>query len=200
MADISDGWGHIVGLQMEIDNLKAIRDVPLAYRWATLQADAVVYVDGVPAVLGTGLEDYFSYAHGFEGANNRTYAFVGVYHSSSPQVREPLTFHCYRQHIFDPVVFSRSLKFVMEGTHSSEYFLPAKTLNYTEHRTRVVTSQQSLAHTVYYYYKESLPDSPCDIVQLGDFRFGIQTQLPRALRDIKSQRRDIPIGRASICR
>jgi len=59
VVDVRGGWGHLVGVGMDIDNLRAARHGPLAERWATLQSDPVLYIDGAPAVLGTGLEDYF---------------------------------------------------------------------------------------------------------------------------------------------
>ena len=66
------------------------------------------------SVLISGLEDYFSYAHGFALAENTTYAYVGNYHAA-PQRKEPLTWHCYRHHVLDPVPFQSDVMFIMEG-------------------------------------------------------------------------------------
>ena len=66
VLDVEGGWGQLVGVGVEIDNLRAVRGGTLAERWALLQADPLIYIDGAPAVLGTGLEDYFSFAHGFQ--------------------------------------------------------------------------------------------------------------------------------------
>lgn len=156
---------------MEVDNLRPIRDVPLMYRWAALQSDSVVYIDDSQsaAVLGTGLEDYFSYAHGFAGAENTTYSFVGVHHAG-PRRTEPLTWHCYRQHLLDPITFRNSLRMVMEGTDSQRFMIPAKSLTYSEHRTRLNSERASLAHVALYYFRShsSTPESrTCDRIEFG---------------------------------
>jgi Protein of unknown function (DUF2961) len=158
VIDVQGGWGQLVGLAMEIDNLRAVRDVPLMYRWAALQADCIIYVDDSQSatVLGTGLEDYFSYAHGFAGAENTSYSFVGVHHAG-PRRAEPLTWHCYRQHILDPVTFRR-------------FTNPAKPLTYSEHRARLNNGHSSLAHVAFYYFRShpSTNESVrCDRIEFG---------------------------------
>lgn len=154
VLNVSDGWGHVVALTMEIDNLRAIRNVPLSYRWAVLQADNVIYIDDSwsPTVMGTGLEDYFSYAHGFTMAENTTYAFVGVYHSS-PRRTEPLTWHCYRQHILDPIPFHDSIRFVMEGTADDDFMKPVKSLTFEEHADRKLDELPTISHLIFYYFR-----------------------------------------------
>ena len=172
VLDINGGWGHIVSLSMEVDNLVPVADVPQAYRWAALQADPVIHVDGSASatVLGSGLEDYFSYAHGFAGAENTTYAFVGVHHAGHrPHAgTHPLTWHCYRQHVLDPVTFRSEVRFFMEGT-GSRFSAPAVPLDYAEHRRRRRAGLPSLAHTVLYYFRPSSDTSDhCDRVWFGN--------------------------------
>jgi len=173
VVDVSGGWGHIVSLSMEVDNLVPVHDVPLAYRWAALQADPVIHIDDSASatVLGSGLEDYFSYAHGFAGAENTTYAFVGVHHAgrSSPGHTDPLTWHCYRQHVLDPIPFRSSVRFFMEGT-GSKFSSPAKRLSYQEHHRLLSAKLPALAHLVLYYFRSSLTPLPvsCDRIWFGN--------------------------------
>lgn len=174
VVDVSGGWGHVVAVGMEIDNLRAIRNVPLAYRWAVLQADNMIYVDGVksPTVMGTGLEDYFSYAHGFSQAENTSYAFVGVYHAS-PKRKEPLTWHCYRQHVLDPIPFRSALRFVMEGTDASKFTTPVPPLDYRSYRLRKLDDQPVISHLALYYFRPYLEDhsllDTCDRILLSNY-------------------------------
>lgn len=173
VLDVSGGWGHIVSLSMEVDNLVPVHGVPLAYRWAALQADPVIHIDNSASatVLGSGLEDYFSYAHGFAGAENTTYAFVGVYHASkrSASGSDPLTWHCYRQHVLDPITFRSSIQFFMEGT-GSKFSSPAAPLDYQEHRQLRSVRLPALAHVVLYYFRQSSTSlsASCDRIWLGN--------------------------------
>lgn len=172
ILDISGGWGQLVAVAMEIDNLHPALDGPISERWAALQSDAVIYIDDSrsASVSGTGLEDYFGYAHGFTGAENTSSAFVGVPHAS-PRRPEPLTWHCYRHHIIDPVYFQHRLRFLMEGTDpdKSAYRVPG--LTYESHRRRVLQADipvTSFAHTAFYYFRPDLNPDPCDRVDLGN--------------------------------
>lgn len=170
---MSGGWGHIVSLSMEVDNLVPVHGVPLAYRWAALQADPVIHVDGSASatVLGSGLEDYFSYAHGFAGAENTTYAFVGVHHASkrSAGPSDPLTWHCYRQHVLDPITFRSSVHFFMEGT-GSKFSSSASPLGYREHHRLRSARLPTLAHVLLFYFRQSSTSPPvsCDRIWLGN--------------------------------
>ena len=173
VLDVSGGWGHIVSLSMEVDNLVPVLGVPLAYRWAALQADPVIHVDGSSAatVLGSGLEDYFSYAHGFAGAENTTYAFVGVHHAGRPPPghTHPLTWHCYRQHVLDAITFRSRVRFFMEGT-GSKFSSPATELDYAAHHRLRSSGLPTLAHIVLYYFRQDPASSKtsCDRIWLGN--------------------------------
>ena len=152
LLSVTDSWGQVVGMMMEIDNLRPLQGTMLNERWAALQSDVVMFIDGVQAasVLGTGLEDYFSYAHGFNMAENTTYAFVGNYHAS-PLRKEPLTWHCYRLHIADPIYFSESIELIMEGT-SEEYFqIKQPGISHQEYVKRQQEGKGCLSHLVIYY-------------------------------------------------
>jgi len=172
VLDVNGGWGHIVSLSMEVDNLVPVHGVPLAFRWAALQADPVIHVDGSASatVLGSGLEDYFSYAHGFAGAENTTYAFVGVSHTAkqAPRSMDPLTWHCYRQHVLDPIPFRSSFRFFWEGT-ASNFSSPADPLDYVEHRRQKHSGLATLAHVILYYFRPTVASLPvCDRIWLGN--------------------------------
>lgn len=165
---VNNSWGSVVALFLDVDNLRAVRNVPLSSRWAALQADAVLYIDGArsASVLGTGLEDYFSYSHGFAEAGNTTYSFVGVYHST-PKRAEPLTWHCYRLHVLDPIPFRNQIQFVMEGT-GSRFQRPTRPISYAKHSERLRSGMTSLAHMVLYYARATPGASRADIFMLGD--------------------------------
>jgi len=158
---------------VEVDNLVPVQNVPLAYRWAALQADPIIHIDNSASatVLGSGLEDYFSYAHGFAGAENTTYAFVGVHHGSggSRSSFDPLTWHCYRQHVLDPITFRSSVRFFMEGT-GSKFSSPVDPLDFQEHWKLRSAGLPALAHVVLYYFRHSSKplSMTCDQIWFGN--------------------------------
>lgn len=168
---LQNTWGHVVGLAMEVDNLRAVRNVPLNERWAALQADADIFIDGQKSasVLGTGLEDYFSYAHGFTLGENTSYSFVGVPHTA-PRRKEPLTWHCYRLHVLDPIPFQESIQFIMEGT-GDHFQRPVQNIPYEEHLARKHSDKTSISHLIYFYAKtqtESKVLLRTDFIELAD--------------------------------
>ena len=169
VLSVDSTWGHVVGLFMEVNYLSPVRDVPVNYMWAGLQADAVIFLDGQKAasVLGTGLEDYFSYAHGFVNAENTTYSFVGNYHSE-PRQADLLTWHCYRLHILDPIVFHSSIQFIMEGTLGDSFQSPATPLSHEEYMQRRADKQGTFSHTVLYYARAQSGTTLTDELRIGD--------------------------------
>ena len=50
----------VTGLMLDVDNLRAVKNVPLSERWATLQSDFLLYIDDdkSAAMLGTGLDEW----------------------------------------------------------------------------------------------------------------------------------------------
>ena len=168
ILDLENRWGHIVGLYMEIDNLVAKTTVPIPERWAALQADPVIFIDGTQSatVFGTGLEDYFSYAHGFALAGNTTYAFVGVHHAVSI-TKGPQTWHCYRYHVLDPIPFQKSIKFIMEGIQD-KHFKPETALSYEQHAFKRKASVPVISHLVVYYAQSHVGMRATDSVQIGN--------------------------------
>ena len=165
---LDDAWGSFVGLLMDVDNLRAVRGVPLSQRWAALQADPVIYIDDMKSasVFGTGLEDYFSYSHGFVYAENTSYAFVGVYHAS-PRRNEPLTWHCYRLHVLDPIIFHKSIHFIMEGT-SKEWDRPERGLSYDKYMKKKRAGETTISHLALFYAQKSQGLVTTDEIIFGD--------------------------------
>ncbi len=167
MLSLSESWGHIVGLMLDVDNLKANRQGGLAERWAALQSDVLVYTDGSQSatMLGTGLEDYFSYAHGFALAENTSYSFVGVYHVGPHKV-EPLTWYCYRFHVLDPIPFNTGIKYVMEGMKENHYEAESP-ISLKEFTDRRKSGQTAFSYLVLYYAKDSNSKVE-DFLSMGD--------------------------------
>ncbi len=168
MLTLDTSWGHVVGVLLDIDNLKARHNGGLSARWAALQADLVLFIDGSKSasMQGTGLEDYFSYAHGFALAENTSYAFVGNHHSA-PQRKEPLTWHCYRLHVLDPIPFHHSVKFIIEGIQP-DYYQPEQQLTYEEHWSRKSSGQAVLSPTILYYARSTSGATTMDVFNVAD--------------------------------
>ena len=169
LLSLKKSWGHVVAVLMEIDNLRAVRDAPLNERWAALQSDVVVFLDGSKSasMLGTGLEDYFSYSHGFVTAENTSYAFVGVHHAS-PRRSEPLTWHCYRLHILDPIPFHNSIQMILDGTSPRTFQEPVDPISYASHMRRKQKEQTAFSNTVLYYAKSTPGLKTADVLHIGD--------------------------------
>ena len=88
------GWGHIVGLQLGYYGNPT---------WDSMLPESNFYLwrDGMrsPFYCGTGLEDFFGYAHGWNRANQQEYSFLG--HVQARKYRR----HTYRWLMADPFVF-----------------------------------------------------------------------------------------------
>ena len=78
------------------------------------EGDDMLFVDGgaAPITTGTGSEDYYNGAWGFEGKEFH-YRHIGV-----PFVANPFSLGgkwcCYRWHLDSPLVFNKSLRFTIE--------------------------------------------------------------------------------------
>ena len=60
IVSLENFWGHIVTVLMETDNLYPQKDGPLSGRWAALQADPVLFLDGSKSA--TYLGEYYAKA------------------------------------------------------------------------------------------------------------------------------------------
>ncbi|ELT89878.1 hypothetical protein CAPTEDRAFT_200569 [Capitella teleta] len=152
ILSLKESWGHIVALYVDVDNLNSLRGPGLLHRWPALEADPVLFIDGQKSatMLGTGLEDYFSYAHGFMFAENTSYAFVGNHHAA-PRRKEKLTWYCYRQHVLDAIPFQNSVHFYMEGTRKENFTHLETPLNHESAHSKKKKGETLLSHMVLFY-------------------------------------------------
>jgi hypothetical protein len=82
------------------------------YWWCGLEGDHEIYVDGQPAILGTGTEDYFGGAFYFM---NGPYASMTMGASGWLRLDTMTTHHMYRHHLIDGVPFTSELRFEYES-------------------------------------------------------------------------------------
>lgn len=108
-----------------------------------------------PTICGTGTEDYFGGAWGFEQPQGQYGVFSSPY-SGMPQVinadgfqRSQQRFGMYRWHITDPIRFSRALRVTIQalGWRSEGRYLPL---------------QDDIASTVFWYQRE--PHAPFPVL------------------------------------
>jgi len=99
---IGKGKGHYVGTVLSSHNGIG--------HWFG-EGDDFFYIDGEedPSIIGTGTEDYFNDAWNMR-VHSSLYTGCTVFEPRSPDAR----ITAYRWHIADPIVFSKSLKFVIE--------------------------------------------------------------------------------------
>jgi hypothetical protein len=100
------GEGLWVGTHLHVTN-------PVGDWWG--EGDEKVWVDGesFPSTFGTGSEDYFGYAWSSPNLFDRPYH--GQVHCDGPGTYGHVSVH--RWQTFDPISFSRSIKFDMEMWH-----------------------------------------------------------------------------------
>ncbi len=101
----AEGKGHYIGTVMSVRSRSPY--------WFG-EGDAKFYIDGEeePSIWGTGTEDYFLCAWGFN--QSMTPYFGCPYKSMDSEEDLGVKFTLYRWHINDPVRFSKSLKFKIE--------------------------------------------------------------------------------------
>jgi hypothetical protein len=90
------GRGHLLGCVLSVKNNDG-------GWWG--EGDEIVYIDGRHAMQGTGSEDYFCESYGLRAG---CFPYFGV-----TLLEEPYT-TAYRWHIPDPVVFNKSIRFLIE--------------------------------------------------------------------------------------
>jgi hypothetical protein len=103
------GRGHLLGCVLSVKNNDG-------GWWG--EGDEIVYIDGRHAMQGTGSEDYFCESYGLRAG---CFPYFGV-----TLLEEPYT-TAYRWHIPDPVVFDKSIRFLIEQGNGSP---PFKSGNY----------------------------------------------------------------------
>jgi hypothetical protein len=103
------GRGHLLGCVLSIKNNDG-------GWWG--EGDEIVYIDGRHEMQGTGSEDYFGESYGLRPG---CFPYFGV-----TLLEEPYT-TAYRWHIPDPVVFNKSIRFLIEQGNGKP---PFKSGNY----------------------------------------------------------------------
>jgi hypothetical protein len=103
------GRGHLLGCVLSVKNNDG-------GWWG--EGDEIVYIDGRHAMQGTGSEDYFCESYGLRAG---CFPYFGV-----TILEEPYT-TAYRWHIPDPVVFNKSIRFLIEQGNGAP---PFKSGNY----------------------------------------------------------------------
>jgi len=102
----TEGQGHYVGTVMSVQARSPY--------WFG-EGDVRIYVDGdtTPTIQGTGTEDYFLSAWGFEA---HSWPYFGCTYLSDDPSNLGVRATMYRWHIDDPLRFNRSLRFTIEHT------------------------------------------------------------------------------------
>ena len=106
---LENQWGHVVALNLFLDNKKIA---------STQELDIIIETDeaNVPFYSGTGLEDFFYYVHEFIFHKNHTGPFNGVpYQYRIPSGRPRRIYRCYRHMVFDPIFFTTSIRIYLES-------------------------------------------------------------------------------------
>jgi hypothetical protein len=100
------GEGHYVGTVMSVQSRSPY--------WFG-EGDARIYVDGDtrPTIQGTGTEDYFLSAWGFD---QHSWPYFGVTYLNADPSDLGMRASMYRWHITDPIRFTKSIRFTMEHT------------------------------------------------------------------------------------
>jgi len=106
----AEGRGNYVGCAMSVHGLKP-------GWWG--EGDEMVFIDGEkwpPSIHGTGTEDYFNAAWGF----NRE--FYGPFHGFPLKGNEDWTgkHSMYRFHVEDPIAFEKSIRVTIEHGHAND--------------------------------------------------------------------------------
>ena len=128
----TEGKGHYIGTVMSMRSRSPY--------WFG-EGDAKFYVDGEqePSIWGTGTEDYFLSAWGL---NQGLYPYFGCsYKSMDSEEDLGVKFTLYRWHVYDPVRFTRSLKFKIEhkGWISSDETETGKVDGHVEREDDIAT-------------------------------------------------------------
>jgi hypothetical protein len=116
----AEGRGHYVGCHLDVDNLR-VRPYPMnTYRETNWfgEGDDMIFIDGdrwPPTLHGTGTEDYFNMAWGFQQAFSSP--FFGV--TMPGNDNESGKISAYRFHILDPIRFQKSILVTIEHGHAN---------------------------------------------------------------------------------
>lgn len=116
----AEGQGHYVGCHLDVDNLRE-RPYPMNnYRETNWfgEGDDMIFIDGEewpPSLHGTGTEDFFNIAWGFQ--EQFSSPFFGV--TMTGNDNESGKISAYRFHILDPIRFQKSIRVTLEHGHAN---------------------------------------------------------------------------------
>ncbi len=106
VAEWSGDRGHYVGHSL-------VQTVPSSW-WCALEPDHEIWIDGAYAILGTGMEDYYS--AGFYFMNGPiAWALAGATGWTRSDVDASGATHVYRHHLVDTIPFEDELRFEFES-------------------------------------------------------------------------------------
>ena len=116
----AEGQGHYVGCHLDVENLREPANREGTYRETNWfgEGDDMIFIDGEewpPSLHGTGTEDYFNTAWGFEKAFSS--AFFGITLPGDGKGQGKIS--AYRFHILDPVRFQKSIRVTIEHGHAN---------------------------------------------------------------------------------
>ena len=99
------GRGHYVGHSL-------VQDVASSW-WCALEPDHEIWIDGRYALLGTGMEDYYS--AGFYFMNGPVQWLLAGATAWEREDTEAASTHVYRHHLVDTIPFTSELRFELES-------------------------------------------------------------------------------------
>jgi hypothetical protein len=116
----AEGQGHYVGCHLDVENLRQPLVDAAGYRETNWfgEGDDMIFIDGEewpPTLHGTGTEDYFNVAWGFEKAFSSPFFGITMPGDESSGGR----ISAYRFHILDPVRFQKSIGVTIEHGHAN---------------------------------------------------------------------------------
>lgn len=117
----AEGRGHYVGCHLDVDNLRSPPYPANTYRETNWfgEGDDMIFIDDdiwPPSLHGTGTEDYFNMAWGFERPFSSP--FFGV--TLTGDENEGGKISAYRWHILDPVRFEERIRVTMEHGNANQ--------------------------------------------------------------------------------
>jgi hypothetical protein len=116
----AEGRGHYVGCHLDVVNLRDPAYQTITYRETNWfgEGDDMIFIDGEewpPSLHGTGTEDYFNLAWGFQRPFSTP--FFGLTMPGNEDGTGKIS--AYRYHIADPIRFQRSIRVTVEHGHAN---------------------------------------------------------------------------------
>jgi len=125
------------------------------------EGEIKMYLDGDqewPTICGTGTEDYFGGAWGFD-ENNFSGPYFGLQQVVGKSMQTGARMTLYRFHLQDPVFFKKDLRVTMQALGWRDLGLP---------KARYHALQDDIASVAYWY--QTLPGAPLAPLPDRDYR------------------------------